>query len=78
MMVKFPTPVRQAGGRLYFWRSQLEAYKRALAGLPAPEIDPSKPDVLIPAKDAAAEFGFGRRTLGRRVLASERSASDAA
>ncbi len=60
----FPSPIKQ-NGRLYFFRSQLEAYKRALAGLPP---EPWKGvDELVPATLTAREFGFGRRTLGRRI-----------
>jgi hypothetical protein len=52
---------------LFFWRSELEAYKRALAGLPPKAPDLEVVDVLVPAAPAAAEFGVGRRTIGRRV-----------
>jgi hypothetical protein len=73
MSHKFPAPVTQ-NGRLYFWRSQLERHKRKLAGLPL-DNGPKTPDVLVPAAQAAAEFGFGRRTLGRRIKCAE-AASD--
>jgi hypothetical protein len=72
MSHKFPSPVQQHG-RMYFWRSELEAYKRALAGLP-PTDNPNAVDMLVPAAQAASEFGFGRRTLGRRVAASHPTA----
>jgi hypothetical protein len=48
----------------------VEAYKRALAGLPPLALDPDFIDVLIPAVSIAAEFGVGRRTIGRRVAES--------
>jgi hypothetical protein len=31
-------------------------------------------DVLVPATQAAAEFGVGRRTIGRRVAEAEQAA----
>jgi hypothetical protein len=65
MSHKFPSPVTQ-NGRMFFWRSHLEAHKRALAGLPF-EVDP-QPDVLVTAAQAAIEFGVCRRTIGRRVV----------
>ncbi len=68
-MPVFPTPIRQAGGRLYFLRADVENYKLALAGLPPKTFD--GPDVLVPAVHVAGELGFGRRTLGRRVAESE-------
>ncbi len=71
MSHKFPSPITQ-NGRLFFWRSHLEAYKKALAGLPF-EADP-QPDVLVPAAKVATEFGVCRRTLGRRVAESEKAA----
>jgi hypothetical protein len=70
MSLKFsPKPVSQ-NGRLYFWRSQLEAYKRELAGLPPLDNPSTTIDELVPAAQAAREFGFGRRTLGRRLQAT--------
>ena len=75
MSHKFPSPVQQQG-RMYFWRNELEAYKRALAGLP-PTDNPNAVDMLVPAAQAASEFGFGRRTLGRRVAASQPATVDA-
>jgi hypothetical protein len=68
MAIPFPNPVRQ-NGRLYFFRSQLEAYKRALAGLPPVEFE--GPEVLVPSNPVCLEFGVGRRTLGRRIKASQ-------
>ena len=67
----FPKPIRQ-NGRVFFWRSRIEAHKRALSGLP-PQ-DPPSIDVLVPAKQVALEFGFGRRTLARRVAETETAA----
>ena len=72
-MPKFPTPVRQ-NGRMFFFRSHIEAYKRALAGLPL--VDFQGVDSLVPALTVAAELGFGRRTLGRRI--AELQTSEAA
>jgi len=65
MSYNFPAAVTLKG-RMFFWRSHLEAYKRALAGLPFDE-DP-QPDVLVPASRAAADLGVCRRTIGRRVV----------
>jgi hypothetical protein len=70
MSPKFPLPVRQRG-RLFFWRSELEEYKRALAGLPPKALDPDFIDVLVPAVSMAGEFGVGRRTIGRRIAEAE-------
>ena len=76
MSPNFPLPVRQRG-HLYFWRSDLEGYKSALAGLPPKELDDNEIDVLVPAAKVAIEFGFCRRTLGRRVLEAEAAKSGA-
>jgi hypothetical protein len=65
-------------GRWRFWRSEIEAHKRALAGLPELPIDPDKPDFLVDAKTVSAEFGFNRRTLGRRVKEAVDAANEAA
>ena len=68
----FPLPVRR-NGRLYWLRSELEAYKRALVraarGLPAPDDDspPLSIEEFVPSDRVAAEFGINRRTLGRRI-----------
>lgn len=70
-MTQFPKPVRSKGKRLFFWRSQLEAYKLALAGLPKKEFEGI--DSLVPAAQTASELGFGRRTLGRRVVETEQA-----
>jgi hypothetical protein len=66
MTPEFPTPVR-LNGRLYFVDRAIENHKRKLAGLPALPDDPTAPIKLRPASEVAADFGFGRRTLGRRV-----------
>jgi hypothetical protein len=73
--IAFPPAIRQ-NGRLYFIRDQIENHKLALAGLPPKP--PSGVIELVPAGQVAREFGFHRRTLGRRVLAAERSSLDAA
>lgn len=73
MSPKFPLPVRQRG-RLFFWRSELEAYKRALARLPPKAPNSDVVDVLVPAAPAAAEFGVGRRTIGRRIVEAREAA----
>ena len=69
-MSQFPKPIRQ-NGRLYFVERAIENYKRELAGLPPLPEDSVAKIKLLPAVEVAAEFGFGRRTLGRRV--AERS-----
>ena len=63
---EFPSPVRLQG-RLYWSRTALENYKRELLGLAPLPIDPQTKIELVPATEAASEFGFGRRTLGRRI-----------
>ena len=73
--IAFPPAVRQ-NGRLYFIRDEIENHKLALAGLPPKP--PSGVIELVPARQVAREFGFHRRTLGRRILASEHSVPDAA
>jgi hypothetical protein len=69
--VPFPNPIRQ-NGRLYWDRFEIENYKRVLIGLEPVERDPMNPILLASAKQVAAEFGFGRRTLGRRVCGHEK------
>jgi hypothetical protein len=64
--LEFPEPIRQ-NGRLYFVDRVIENYKRKLAGMPALPDDPTAPIKLRPASEVAADFGFGRRTLGRRI-----------
>jgi len=63
---EFPTPTR-LGGRLYWNRADLENFKRALLGLPQIAANESARIELVPASQVTSEFGFGRRTLGRRV-----------
>jgi hypothetical protein len=65
---EFPAPLR-LNGRLFFDRHAIENFKRAAFGLP-PEERTSEIK-LIPAGQVAKEFGFARRTLGRRVAESE-------
>jgi hypothetical protein len=70
-MSTFPQPVRQ-NGRLYFRRDQIENHKLALAGLPPRPA--SEVIELVPAAKIASEFGFHRRTLGRRLVSAESAA----
>ena len=70
-MSTFPQPVRQ-NGRLYFRRDEIENHKLALAGLPPRPA--SEVIELVPAARVAAEFGFHRRTLGRRLVGAESAA----
>jgi hypothetical protein len=72
--VNLPAHIRQAG-RLYFTRTDIENYKRALAGLPPQEAD--GPVILVPAPQFAAELGFHRRTLGRRIAESQQASAAA-
>jgi hypothetical protein len=60
----FLVPVR-IKGRLFFRRRDLENYKRALLGLPPIE---GGIEELVPSGLVCDELGFGRRTLGRRIL----------
>jgi hypothetical protein len=75
----FPTPVK-INGRLFFEDLSVENYKRSILGLPPLGRDDTARTTLIPAKKVAAEFGFGRRTLGRRIKGrvQDESALDAA
>ncbi len=78
--LKFPTPLRLHGGRLYWRRSALEAYKRALiraagGNVAEPETNPAEPEIFVHADQVAKEFGFGRRTLGRRVAGFDSEAA---
>ncbi|MDI9846564.1 hypothetical protein QM467_00670 [Rhodoblastus sp. 17X3] len=67
---EFPLPIRMRG-RLFWRRSELELYKRRLMaaalGGTVPEIVPDQIETFVPAEQVAREFGFGRRTLGRRI-----------
>ena len=74
---EFPAPIRQ-NGRLYFVDHAVENYKRELAGLPPLPPDPNAKIVFRPASEVAADFGFGRRTLGRRITKRENTATGAA
>ena len=62
----FPIPVK-INGRLFFEELAIENYKRGILGLPPLARDGAARINLVTAKNVAAEFGFGRRTLGRRV-----------
>jgi len=75
MSVRFPTIVEQKGRR-FVRRSDAEAYKRALAGLPF-ESDPSAPELLVPMRVFAAELGVCVRTVGRRIVESQKAATGA-
>ena len=66
--IEFPAP-RAINGRLFFVRSEVEAYKRELAGLPP--LPQASVIEMVPAKKLAEELGVGRRTIGRRVAESE-------
>lgn len=62
----FPAPIR-FGGRLRFALHEHEAYKRALAGLPAVQRNEAEPIRFINASAVCADLAIDRRTLGRRV-----------
>lgn len=69
----FPRPIRMRG-RLFWRRSELENYKRRLVAA-ATGAEPQEPnsdqiEIFVPSDQVAREFGFGRRTLGRRIRAS--------
>jgi hypothetical protein len=70
--VAFP-PVIEVNGRLYNWRSHIEAYKEALVaytlGQDPPPLPTTRPvgDCLVPLKVSASELGVTRRTLGRLI-----------
>jgi hypothetical protein len=68
----FPLPIRpngRKGERMYFRRSEVEAYKCALAGIAPPKLE--GPDTLVPTPQLARELGWNRRTVGRRIRESE-------
>jgi hypothetical protein len=71
---EFPEFIRQKG-RLYAASNKVDNYIRSLAGLPELPPDPSKPVELIPAKVVAQRLGFGRRTLGRRLVVNVKTAA---
>ena len=67
----FPLPIRMRG-RLFWRRSELEHYKHklmaaAVGGAPEHRTDHDQIEIFVPAEQVAREFGFGRRTLGRRI-----------
>ena len=73
-MSTFPDPVR-LNGRLYWHREAIENHKRSLLGLPPLPADSGAKIELVSASDVAAEFGFGRRTLGRRLAKRDDNAA---
>ncbi len=77
MTPEFPTPIRQ-NGRLLFVDRQVENHKRALAGMPPLPDDPNAPIKFRAASEVANDFGFGRRTLGRRLRKSDCAKTEAA
>jgi hypothetical protein len=64
--------VRQ-NGRRYCFRSDVEAEKRDLAGLPAAPFDGI--DTLVTLNQVAREFAVSRRTIGRRIYEAEKAAA---
>ncbi len=64
--IPFPQPVC-VNRRLYWRRSVLEKYKADCFG-GVSKFD--GPDVLVPARTVADEFGVTRRTIGRRFAES--------
>jgi hypothetical protein len=77
----FPTPI-MINGRGYVWRSALEHYKsqlvrHALGGAPEPApLSRPEGDALVPLKGASAELGVCRRSVGRRIVESQRAVAD--
>jgi hypothetical protein len=70
---EFPTPIRMKG-RLYWRRNEIESYKRNLiayaTGAPIPDPEPLAAgtiETFVTSEQVSTEFGFGRRTLGRRI-----------
>jgi hypothetical protein len=67
---EFPAPFRFRG-RLYWRRPEIEAYKRELlsfvTGAPVPAPSAEAVESFVSAEQVTKEFGFGRRTLGRRI-----------
>jgi hypothetical protein len=66
--IEFPRPMR-LNNRLYFARSALEKYKRALVAeaTGAEPVPYTGPEVFVPVEQAAQELGVTRRTIGRRI-----------
>jgi hypothetical protein len=64
--------------RGYMLRSELNRYEQELKavslGVPPVPPQPIETDPLVPLKQVASELGFGRRTLGRRILEARRKA----
>ncbi len=71
---QFPQP-QLLNGRLYWTRSSLEKYKGQLLGKPF-EPGPDFVESFVPSGQVGKEFGFGRRTLGRRVAATQSRKTD--
>ena len=69
--IDFPRPINR-NGRKFFMRHQLEAYKRALAGLPPIDGETSVIE-FVSAPQVAEELGQSRRTLGRRMAAKKQN-----
>ena len=70
----YTTAVRERpNGRIYFLRSEIEAHKRRLAGLPAQPF--VGPDQLVPITQTAFEFGKCSRTLKRAIAAARAEAA---
>lgn len=69
---KFPKPLRM-NGRLYWRRSELETYKQDIICGALGESAPARAnchdavETFVTAEQVTREFGFGRRTLGRRI-----------
>jgi acyl dehydratase len=64
--IKFPNPFRM-NGRLYWRRSSLETYKRAIIRQATGATDDPEPvhndaETFVTAEQVTKEFGFGRRT----------------
>jgi hypothetical protein len=67
--------------RGYIRQSALDIYRAELVAASLgvePVMPPTpNPDPLIPLKQVAANLGYGRRTLGRRIVESRRAAEQA-
>jgi hypothetical protein len=78
---EFPTPL-DIGGQVFFPRSRLEHYKRQIiaraVGGKEPEYEEPTVEEFVPARVAAKELGFGRRTLGRRIAGLAKNSVPAA
>jgi hypothetical protein len=60
----FPNIIQVRGKRFAF-RSSIERYKAALAGIPFQNDADARPDVLVPIKIFALEMGVCVRTIER-------------